>query len=128
MKKLIITIALLLNTSIYAEGFGQVDGNSFAHVGMSAAINSVMYIGLSRMMRSEQELKLPLLIGTSSFTLLIGLAVETSDAIERGDRRIDPADMGANILGVAASATAIYFLDIHNVKPTPTGLQVGWNF
>jgi hypothetical protein len=125
MKKLTILAMLLIPT---AQAYGEVDGNSVLHFGVSATINSVLYLSLSRAMKLEREEKLPLLIGTSAFTLVVGLGMEAADSIERNDRNIDLADMGANVLGVGLSAAAIYFLDIDNVKPTATGLQIGWEF
>lgn len=120
--KLILILALLgalTTTTLKAE----VGSDKFAHVGMSALLTTGTYLFLSGFTGREVQLRGPALIGASAFALGIGLAFEVADA-QNG--WIDGGDMAANIIGVALSATLIYTLDIHDIKPTPKGLV--WQF
>lgn len=116
----LLLIALLASAPVAAAP----DSNTPLHVGVSMALVTGLYFTMSGFTGRDVNTRRPALLGAASFSLALGFAKETVDAMERRDKRIDMEDMAANALGVGIATGLIYFLDIHNVRPHPNGIAM----
>lgn len=106
MKKLILILCLALSAPAKADA-----GNAALHIITSAFLTTAIYYSVSAFTGREPKQKLPALIGAALFTAGIGLAMELTDSMQRGDRRIDGRDMGANLVGVGCASLLLISFD-----------------
>jgi hypothetical protein len=121
MKSFVVCILFFQCTWAYA-----VEPDKVAHVVASAAITSALYLAMSAITGRSKQVRKESIVAASAFALAAGLAKETVDSMDNGNRRIDGGDMAANLLGIGVAVGTIYLLDIHNVKATPKGIAVGF--
>lgn len=129
----VLAVSIMVCSSSYA-----VEQDKALHFGVSTGINTATYVVLSGMLGRGTDVRVPALVVSSLLTLGVGFVKEFDDAAQReqlGQKfQIDGGDMAANMIGIAVSAAAIYFIDIHNsksshsLKVNSSGAQFAYKF
>jgi len=108
----------------YADNYPKVlgiDRDKWLHFGASGLVTTATYGLLTSFTGREVEARKVCLIGAIGMGLAVGLAKEVNDKMESNAQYLDMGDLAANALGVAFSATLIYYFDIHGKSDVNVG-------
>ncbi len=106
LRILFVTVLLLASTRS-----AHADSNTAAHVAASAGITAGLYLVMSAFTGREKKSRKESLLGAAAFAIAAGVAKESMDSMNRGDKRLDKSDLGANLAGVAGASLGIMAFD-----------------
>lgn len=107
MLRILIVAVLVFSSGRAAHA----DSNTPAHIAASAGITAGLYLVMTAMTGREKKSRKESLLGAAAFAIAAGVAKESMDSMNRGDKRLDKGDLGANLAGVAGASLGIMAID-----------------